>query len=409
MIEHEDFYFERGLMVLTEKYHLERGSCCGNGCRHCPYDHRNVPTRADRPASVTPSAMTYADRRRSEIVAVDSAVAAAARERIDNLTKPLRSLGRVEDLAVRLCGIAGGTPQHAFDRRAILVAAADHGVAADAVSAYPPEVTAQMVGGFLSGHAAIGAFARAVDAELFVVDFGVLTATAPHARLIDARAGAGTANLAIEPAIPPERVEDIIDSGMRAFDDVHARTGCTVIALGEMGIGNTTAAAAITAALTCTDAADVVGRGTGIDDARLERKIAVVRAALARMGTPSWERVASEAGGFEILGLAGAMLAAARARVAIVLDGYIVTAAAQIAAAIAPAVLGYCIAAHRSREGGHTIALRALGLDPLLDLDLALGEASGAALALPIVSAAARMVSEMLTFAEAGVATESDA
>ncbi len=290
----------------------------------------------------------------------------------------------------------------------MLVAAGDHGVAADGVSAYPPEVTAQMVAGFLAGTAAIGALARAVGAQLYVADFGVRTASPAHERLIDVRCGAGTANLARGPAIAPQAVAAVLDAGAAAFAEVRRRTAFDVLALGEMGIGNTTAAAAMVAAFTGTAAARAVGRGTGIDDARLARKIAAVESALARIGEPAWERVAAEAGGFEIVGLAGVILAAARERVAIVLDGYIVAAAALLAAAIAPAALGYCIAAHRSREPGHAVALERLGLVPLLDLDLALGEASGAALALPLLSAAARMVREMKTFAEAGVATKED-
>ncbi|MEA2664120.1 MAG: nicotinate-nucleotide--dimethylbenzimidazole phosphoribosyltransferase [Candidatus Eremiobacteraeota bacterium] len=356
--------------------------------------------------------MTYAERWRAAIAPADPAVAAAARARIDALTKPRASLGRLEDLAVRLCALAGGVPEHAFERRAVLVAAADHGVAADGVSAYPPEVTAQMVAGFLAGTAAIGALARAVDAQVYVADFGVRTPAPPHDRLIDARCGAGTANLAREPAIAPDAVEAVLDAGTAAFAELCRRTPFDVLALGDMGIGNTTAAAALVAAFTGIGAARAVGRGTGIDDARLARKIAAVESALARIGdaasAPAWKRIASEAGGFEIVGLAGVILAAARERVAIVLDGYIVAAAALLAAAIAPAALDYCIAAHRSREPGHAVALERLGLVPLLDLDLALGEASGAALALPLVGAAARMVREMKTFAEAGVATKDD-
>jgi nicotinate-nucleotide--dimethylbenzimidazole phosphoribosyltransferase len=352
--------------------------------------------------------VSYAESWRAAIAAVDPAVAAAARERIDALTKPRGSLGRLEDLAVRLCAIAGGIPAHAYERRAVLVAAGDHGVAADGVSAYPPEVTAQMVAGFLSGTAAIGALSRAVDAQLYVADFGVRTPSPPHERLIDARCGAGTANLASGPAIAADAVERVLEAGAAAFAEVRKRAPFDALALGEMGIGNTTAAAAMVAAFTGIGAARAVGRGTGIDDARLARKTAAVESALARIGEPAWERVASEAGGFEIVGLAGVILAAARERVAIVLDGYIVAAAALLAAAIAPASLGYCIAAHRSREPGHAAALERLGLVPLLDLDLALGEASGAALALPLLSAAARMVREMKTFAEAGVATKED-
>ncbi len=343
---------------------------------------------------------------RSAIAATDPAVAQAARARIDQLTKPRGSLGRIETLAVQLCAIYGGVPAHNFERRAILVGAGDHGVAAAGVSAYPPEVTAQMVGGFLAGTAAIGAFARAVRAEVYVANFGVRVPLAPHDRLFDVCAGLGTANLAQEPAIARAALDGVLAAGAKAFEMLRARVPFDVLALGEMGIGNTTSAAAIVAAFTGEPARAVAGRGTGVDDAGFERKIAAIEAGLARCSEFGWDEIASEVGGFEIVGLAGVMLAAAAARIPIVLDGFIVAAAALIAADIAPAVLDYCIAAHRSQEPGHVIALNALKLEPLLDLDLRLGEGSGAALALPLVEAAARMVREMKTFAEAGVATE---
>jgi len=343
------------------------------------------------------------------IARTDPALAQAARERIDNLTKPRHSLGRIEHLAERLYAIAGGLPTHYFQQRAIVIGAGDHGVADDGVSAYPSDVTAQMVGGFLHGSAAINAFARAVRAEVYVADFGVRTPLPPHPRLLDVNVGRGTASLAHGPAIPRAQLPEVLAAGSAAFTAVRERHAFDVLALGEMGIGNTTAAAAIVAAFTGAPAAAVVGRGTGIDDERLARKIAIVERAVARCRTRAWDEIASEVGGYEIVGLAAMMLRAARERVPIVLDGYIVAAAALIAAAIAPAVLDYCIAAHRSQEPGHAIALSALGLEPLLDLDLRLGEASGAALALPIVEAAARMICEMQTFAEAGVSTESEA
>jgi nicotinate-nucleotide--dimethylbenzimidazole phosphoribosyltransferase len=211
--------------------------------------------------------------------------------------------------------------------------------------------------------------------------------------------------LAHGPAIRRDHVAYTIAAGIAAFDAVIEAAPCDVIALGEMGIGNSTSAAAIVAAFTGRPAREVVGRGTGIDDERLERKIRSVERALARCDDFTWEEIASQMGGYEIVGLAGVILSAARARLPIVLDGYIVAAAALIAGAIAPQALEYCIAAHRSQEPGHALALRALGLRPLFDLDLRLGEASGAALALPFVEAAARMVREMKTFEEAGVAT----
>ena len=342
---------------------------------------------------------------RSTIAPIDRRAAVAARTRIDNLIKPVGSLGRIEELAVQLCAIAGGTPQHAYERRTILIGAGDHGVAADGVSAYPSEVTAQMVGGFLGGFAAINAFARTARAEVFVANFGVREALPAHPRLLDVNAGYGTANLAHGPAIRRDHLAYTIAAGIAAFDAAWDAAPCDVIAVGEMGIGNSTSAAAIVAAFTGRPAREVVGRGTGIDDERLERKIGCVERALARCEDFTWEEIASELGGYEIVGLAGVILCAARARIPVVLDGYIVAAAALIASAIAPAGLGYCIAAHRSQEPGHALALAALGLQPLFDLDLRLGEASGAALALPFVESAARMVREMKTFAEAGVAT----
>jgi nicotinate-nucleotide--dimethylbenzimidazole phosphoribosyltransferase len=342
---------------------------------------------------------------RAVIVPPDRAAAGAARERIDNLIKPVGSLGRIEELAVQLCAIAGGTPQHVYERRTILIGAGDHGVAADGVSAYPPEVTAQMVGGFLAGFAAISAFARTARAEVFVANFGVREALPVHPRLFDVNAGYGTANLAHGPAIRRDHLPYTLAAGSAAFDAAVSAAPCDVIAVGEMGIGNSTSAAAIVAAFTGRPAREVVGRGTGIDDARLERKIRCVERALARCEDFSWDEIASQMGGYEIVGLAGVILCAARARIPVVLDGFIVAAAALIAGAIAPDALGYCIAAHRSQEPGHILALDALGLKPLFDLELRLGEASGAALALPFIESAARMVREMKTFAEAGVST----
>ncbi len=340
---------------------------------------------------------------RDGVVPVDRAVAAAARARIDALTKPPGSLGRIEALAVRLCAIAGGVPTHVYERRAILVAAGDHGVVEAGVSAYPSDVTAQMVGGFLAGSAAINAFARVARAEVFVANVGVRAPLAPHSRLIDVHCGYGTANLARRPAIPHDDLGYVLAAGIAAFDTCAERAPFDVIALGEMGIGNTTSAAALIAGFTGAPVATVAGRGAGVDDAGLARKIAAIEAGLARCHDFTWDELASQVGGYEIVALAAAIVCAARARVPVVLDGVIVAAAALIAARIAPAVVDYCIAAHRSQEPGHAIALEALGLEPLLDLDLRLGEASGAALALPLVEAAARMVREMHTFEEAGV------
>ncbi|GAC1308407.1 MAG: nicotinate-nucleotide--dimethylbenzimidazole phosphoribosyltransferase [Vulcanimicrobiaceae bacterium] len=344
-----------------------------------------------------------AEAAREAIVAIDVDAARAARARIDALTKPPGSLGRIEALAVTLCAIAGRVVDRPYVRKAVLIGAGDHGIAADGVSAYPPEVTPQMIATFLSGHAAISAFARVARADVYVANFGVRASLAPHPALIGEAVGAGTANFASGPAMSPRDVERALAAGFAAFDAVLARDAYDVVALGEMGIGNTTSAAAVVAACTGASAEATTGRGTGIDDARLARKARIVATAVGPLRDAPWAKIAGAVGGYEIVGLAGAILAGAARRVPLVLDGYIVAAAALLAARIAPASLGYCIAAHRSSEPGHRIALSALGLEPLFDLDLRLGEGSGAALALPLVEAASRMIVEMRTFAEAGV------
>ncbi len=340
------------------------------------------------------------------IPSLDASAALAARERIDQLTKPVGSLGRIEELAERLAAVHGGLPP-LYERRAIVVGAGDHGVTAEGVSAYPSEVTPQMVGAFLGEFAAINAFARVARAEVFVANFGVAGELPRHPRLLERSVARGTRNLAREAAMPDAHVDAALDAGIGAFADVEARVSPEIVALGEMGIGNSTSAAALICAFTGADAEDVVGRGTGVDDEALRRKQQVVAQAAARTAGGDWRRIVAELGGYEILGLAGVLLAAASKRVPVVLDGFIVSAAALVAQQIAPESIGYCIAAHRSRELGHAIALRHLGLVPLLDLDLRLGEASGAALALPLCEAASRMVREMKTFAQAGVSTAS--
>jgi nicotinate-nucleotide--dimethylbenzimidazole phosphoribosyltransferase len=338
---------------------------------------------------------------------LDAAAALAARERIDQLTKPVGSLGRIEELAERLASIHGGLPP-LYERRAILVGAGDHGVVAEGVSAYPSEVTPQMIGAFLGGFAAINAFARVARAEVFVANFGVASELPKHERLLGTAVGRGTRNFAREAAMDPPDVDRALQAGMHAFATVADRVDPQLLALGEMGIGNTTSAAAIICAFTGAAPEDVVGRGTGLDDDGLRRKLGVVAAALSRVRSNDWRTVASEVGGYEIVGLAGALLAAAAQRIPILLDGFIVAAAALLAQAIAPGSLGYCIAAHRSRELGHAVALRHLGLVPLLDLDLRLGEGSGAALSMPLCEAASRMVREMKTFAQAGVSSATE-
>ena len=335
---------------------------------------------------------------------IDAAVAAAARERIDRLTKPLGSLGALERLAVRICGMRGTLAPGLLERRAIVVGAADHGVARSGVSAYPPEVTAQMVGGFLAGLAAISAFARTAKADVFVADFGVDAPFVAHPQAIDARVGRGTKNFIEGDAMSEAEFDKAFVAG-EAIAARMAAEGYELVALGEMGIGNTTSAAAIIVAMTNTTASDIVGRGTGVDAERLARKIAVVERATQALRDESARRIGRAVGGFEIVGLAGVIAGLAARRIPIVLDGFIVSAAALLARELAPGSLAYCIAGHRSAELGHRLSLEALGLEPLLDLDLRLGEASGAALALPLIESSLRMLQEMKTFAELGVTT----
>lgn len=330
-----------------------------------------------------------------------------ARERIDHLTKPVGSLGRIEELAERLAAIAGALPAGTYERRSIVIFAGDHGVTEEGVSAYPSEVTAQMLGGFLHGTAAISAFARAVRARVHVANVGVAADVADAPGLFNVNVARGTRNLARGAAMTTGEAEAAIETGATVVEKVLSTDGCQAIAFGEMGIGNTTSAAALICALTGTDAELIAGRGTGIDDETLLRKIAAVRAGTARCEGAGWEVCAREVGGLEILALAGGMLAAAQARIPVVLDGFIVTAAGLLASHIEPDVTGYFIASHRSRELGHAFTLRQLGLTPLYDLDLRLGEATGAALAFPLIEAAARMIGEMHTFEEAGVSTAS--
>jgi nicotinate-nucleotide--dimethylbenzimidazole phosphoribosyltransferase len=342
---------------------------------------------------------------------LDAAAMTAATERLDRLTKPPGSLGRIEALAVQLAGIRGELVT-SIDRPAILVFAGDHGVTARGVSPYPADVTRQMVENFRRGGAAINVLARLARADLVVVDVGVSgaplqgpTESAAGVRFVSDRVADGTRDLSVEPAMTAAEAAAAIEVGRRtarrAIDD-----GADIVGLGEMGIGNTTASSALVAALTSRSAASVTGRGTGLDDAGVARKAALVEAALGRhrlAGARPLEALAA-VGGLEIAGLVGAILETAGAGVPIVLDGFITGAGALVAARLAPALPPRLIAAHRSAEPGHRVVLEELGLAPVLDLDLRLGEGSGAALAIPIVAAAARILGEMATFDSAGVA-----
>ncbi len=331
------------------------------------------------------------------IADIDREVASAALRRHGMLTKPPGSLGRLEDVAQRICA-ARRTLEPSVARSTVVVFAADHGVTAEGVSAYPASVTAQMVANFVAGGAAICALTRSVGATLVVVDVGVTT---PCPGVEARRVRSGTANFAREPAMRIDEARRAIEIGI----DVASELDVDLLGVGEMGIGNSTSAAAITAVLCGLPPSKVTGRGTGLDDTALRRKIEVIERALA-LHEPSADDpvgLLAAVGGLEIGAIAGACLGAAAAGRIVLIDGFISAAGAALAAALAPDVAHYMIAAHRSVEPGHTALLERLRLTPLLDLEMRLGEGTGAALAIPIVKAAVAAFREMATFDSAGV------
>lgn len=329
------------------------------------------------------------------VAPIDPSRAEALRAQLDAKAKPLGALGRIEDLAVRLGLIAAGPPP-SFDRALLLVFAGDHGMNAEGVSAYPSAVTQAMVATFLAGKASANAFARAVGAELRVVDAGVDADLAPHTQLLDAKIRRGSRNAAIEPALTPAEVVAALESGARIARRA-AEEGFDILALGEMGIGNTASAALIMHRLAPAPLAECVGRGAGHDDAGLARKTAILERAAARSAATEPLDVLAEFGGLEIAMMAGAIVGAASARVPVLIDGFIVSAAALAAIRWVPAVKDYCVFCHRSAEHGHGRLLAALEVDPLLGLDLRLGEGTGALLALPLARAASRLLSDVAT------------
>jgi len=339
----------------------------------------------------------------ARIVPLDEQAMEQARARQNQLTKPLGSLGRLEELSIQIAGITGQPRPH-LQEPIVIVMAGDHGIARQGVSAYPAEVTPQMVLNFLHGGAAINVLARHVGARVLVADMGVAAELAAHPALINCKVALGTRDFSTERAMTREQATQAVEAGIEiAFQAVAA--GADLIATGDMGIGNTTASSAIVAALTGRPVRDVTGRGTGIDDAGLARKIDLIEHALAlhRPNPADGLDVLSKVGGFEIGGLAGVILGAAARRVPIVIDGFISGAAALIAQRLAPAVQPYLIAGHRSVERGHQAVFEQLELSPLLDLDLRLGEGTGAVLGQSLCIAACKILDEMATFADAGV------
>ena len=339
------------------------------------------------------------------IAAASADAAAQAQRRLDSKTKPPRSLGRLEDLACQLAAIRGAAePLTTRPAKAIVVMGADHGVAAEGVSAYPQEVTGQMLLNFACGGAAINVLARQAGARVVVVDMGVAHPPAPRPEIRTSAIGPGTANFTRGPAMSRAQALQALATGA-ALADALVREGIGLVGIGEMGIANTTSASALAAVFTGAPPEEVTGRGTGIDDATFRRKVDVVRRGLDVNRPDGADAVdaLAKVGGFEIAGLAGVTLGAAAARVPVVVDGFIASVAALAAMRIAPNAAGYLIASHRSVEAGHRLVLQALGKMPLLDLDLRLGEGTGAALAMPLIDAALAIAAEMATFESAGV------
>lgn len=337
----------------------------------------------------------------------DNVAMAAANEHLDILTKPPGSLGKLEALAVRLAGITGEVAS-SFSKRVVTVMAADHGVCEEGISAFPAEVTPQMVLNFLAGGAAVNVLARQAGAEVQCVDVGV-NADMTHPSLIQRKVRYGTANMAQGPAMSREEAEAAIWVGVEVVEEAISR-GVSLFVTGEMGIGNTTASAAIVSALTDISPRDSVGRGTGINDERFLHKIAVVERSLTvnEVNAADPVDVLAKVGGLEIAGLTGVILAAAAHRCPVIIDGFISSAAALLAQRIAPNSINYMISSHVSHEQGHASLLQVLGLKPMLHMDMRLGEGTGGVLALHLVDAACRIMAEMATFESAGISSSEE-
>ena len=344
----------------------------------------------------------------TQIDNLDEASMASARDRQSTLTKPLGSLGKLEELSILLAGIFSN-PMPKITKKTVILAAGDHGVVAEGVSAYPQEVTPQMVYNFLSGGAAINVLSKHAGADIIVLDAGVAADLPSHPLLRDVKIGRGTNNIAQGPAMTRDQAIQCLETGIQSSQEA-IDNGSDLIACGDMGIGNTTPSSAITSVITNTDPYITTGRGTGVDDSGLEKKVDAIRRAVY-INNPDQNNgldILTKIGGFEIGVLAGAMLGAASRNRPVIIDGFISGAAALIAWTIFPNARNYFIAAHKSVEPGHTIGLRAMDLDPLLDMEMRLGEGTGAVLAMHIIEAAAKCLTDMATFAEAGVAEKSD-
>jgi nicotinate-nucleotide--dimethylbenzimidazole phosphoribosyltransferase len=358
------------------------------------------------PLNTTPFPGTLLGDTIAAVVPRDAAAERAARERLDRMTKPPGSLGVLEDVAAQLAGIAGDCPAPLPTPATVAVFAGDHGVHAQGVTPWPQEVTAQMVANFLGGGAVVNAFAAEAGASVVVVDVGVAAPLDWADGLLDRKIRPGTADLAVGPAMTLDEARRAVEVGIEVAASLAPTAGSLVT--GDMGIANTTASAALVCAFTGATPASATGRGTGVDDPTLARKVEVVARAAGRVPvrptTPAAAlAVLAEVGGLEHAALAGFVLGAAAHRIPVLLDGVIAGSAALVAAALCPAALDYALAGHVSAEPGHALALDFLGLRPLLGLDLRLGEGTGALLALPLVASAARALRDVATFDSAGV------
>ena len=334
---------------------------------------------------------------------LDDKAMSEARTRQDNLTKPAGSLGQLEDISIQIAGIQGkGRP--VINHKAVIVMAADHGVVAEGVSAYPQEVTPQMVLKFLNGGAGINVISKQIGARIQIVDMGVAADMPPHPDLLVRKIRNGTADMVKGPAMTEDEATAALEAGIEIVN-AQAKLGLDIVGTGDMGIGNTTASAAICAVMTGKTPAEVTGRGTGIDDAQLKHKTAIIEKAI-KVNQPDPKQplqVLAKVGGLEIGGLAGVMLGAGALRIPVVIDGFISGAAALIAVGLAPNLKNFMIAGHMSVEPGHKAMLNHLGLKPLINLGLRLGEGTGAALGIFLCETSTRILSEMATFEEAGV------
>jgi nicotinate-nucleotide--dimethylbenzimidazole phosphoribosyltransferase len=351
------------------------------------------------------------DEAKARIKPVDANLMNQAQDKLDKLTKPRQSLGRLEDFAKRIAGITGNL-KPSLENKVIFTMAGDHGVAGEGVSLFPKEVTGQMIYNFLTQGAGVNVLARHVGARVVVVDMGVATkiqkSKCKMQNFIDKKINFGTKNIVKEPAMTKDEARRSIAAGIEVFRQEHRTRKIDIVGVGDMGIANTTSSSAITSCVTGAEVDAVTGRGTGIDDERLKMKVETIKKALQLNKPDSKDPidVLAKVGGFEIGGLAGVILGAASERVPVVIDGFITAAAALIATELAPLSKEYIFASHNSVEKGHRIALEWMGLEPMFDLKMRLGEGTGACLGIGLIEASVRILTEMATFDDAGVSRE---